>query len=164
MNLLCDQSAALRTHSPLAYPQGMSRGLFRRALQLDLLVTVPVRITIALVLFLLCTASPVSAATNTPKLDIGKGGQCVEDPQWMRKNHMNLLKHQRDETVRKGIRDEKLSLNNCIECHASTVDDSVIARDDSFCVACHRYEAVKTDCFECHSGIRKSAWLRRNAK
>ena len=110
------------------------------------------------------TAPSWAAESNRPALDIGKGGQCVEDPQWMRKNHMHLLKHQRDETVRKGIRDERLSLKNCIECHASTRDDSVIARDDSFCVACHRYEAVKTDCFECHSGKRKSAWLQRHAK
>ena len=115
-------------------------------------------------LFCLCTPAVWAAEVKLPKLDIGKGGQCVKDPQWMRKNHMHLLKHQRDEVMRKGIRDEKLSLKNCIECHASTVDDSVIARDDSFCVACHRYEAVKTDCFECHSGIRKSAWLQRNAK
>lgn len=107
---------------------------------------------------------PAQAATPAFKLDIGKGGQCVEDVQWMRKNHMHLLKHQRDETVRKGVRDEKLNLKNCIECHASTQDDSVIAREDSFCVACHRYEAVKIDCFECHSGTRKSAWLQRNAK
>ena len=119
-----------------------------------------------LVSLLLCLCIPAvwAAGTNTPKLDIGKGGQCVKDPQWMRKNHMHLLRHQRDETVRNGIRDEKISLQNCIECHASTKDDSVIARDDSFCVACHRYEAVRIDCFECHSGERKSAWLQRNAK
>jgi len=154
----------LRARSPLAYLQGMSRGSLRRALQLDLLVTVPVRVIAAFVIFVLFMASPVFAATNTPKPDIGKGGQCVKETQWMRVNHMHLLKHQRDEVVRKGIRDEKLSLKNCIECHASTKDDSVIARSDSFCVACHHYEAVKIDCFECHSGIRKSAWLQRNAK
>lgn len=99
-----------------------------------------------------------------PKLDVGKGGHCVKDPQWMRRNHMHLLKHQRDEALRRGIRDEQISLKNCIECHASTKDDSVIAREDSFCVGCHRYEAVKLDCFECHSGTRKSAWLQRNAQ
>jgi hypothetical protein len=113
---------------------------------------------------LLLFVSPAWAAQTAPKIDIGKGGQCVEDPQWMRKNHMHLLKHQRDETMRRGIREEKHSLKNCIECHASTRDNSVIARDDSFCVACHRYEALKIDCFECHSGMRKSAWLQRNAK
>ena len=121
---------------------------------------------IKIILFILLFAiAPVWAADSiAPKLDIGKGGQCVEDPQWMRKNHMHLLKHQRDEALRKGVRDEKLSLKNCIECHASTKDDSVIARDDSFCVGCHRYEAVKIDCFECRSGKRKSAWLQRDAK
>jgi hypothetical protein len=98
-----------------------------------------------------------------PKLDIGKGGECVKDTQWMRKNHMHMLKHQRDETVHKGNR-EGSSLKDCIECHASIKDDSVIAREDSFCVACHKYEAVKLDCFECHSGLRKSAWLKRDAK
>jgi hypothetical protein len=112
----------------------------------------------------LCLSAHAMDAPSTPKLDIGRGGQCVKDPQWMRKNHMHMLRHQRDETVHKGIRVERDSLKNCIECHASTRDDSVIARDDSFCVACHRYEAVKIDCFECHSGKRKSAWLQRNAK
>jgi hypothetical protein len=116
----------------------------------------------------LCLSASAGAAVNSqvhglgmPELDIGKGGQCVKDPQWMRTNHMHLLKHQRDEAVRKGIRDEKISLKNCIECHASTQDDSVIGRNDSFCVGCHRYEAVNIDCFECHSGKRKSAWEQR---
>lgn len=116
---------------------------------------------------LLCISLPLTvvAVEAGPKLDIGKGGECVKETQWMRKNHMHLLMHQRDETLHKGIRDDKVSLKACIECHASIKDDSVIARDDSFCVACHKYEAVKLDCFECHSGKRKSAWLQqRNAK
>jgi len=102
---------------------------------------------------LLCLFIPTAwaAGATAPKLDIGKGGQCVEDAQWMRKNHMNVLKHQRDETVHKGVRDTKHSLKGCIECHASKQDHSVTARADSFCVGCHRYEAVKIDCFECHS-------------
>lgn len=163
MNLLCNQSAVLRTRSSLAYLRGMSRDSLRRALQLDLLVTVPVRIISALLL--VCVMQPSYAVEHTPKLDIGKGGQCVKDPQWMRKNHMHLLKHERDEILRKGIREQNTGLKNCIECHASLKDDSVIAREDSFCVACHKYEAVKIDCFECHSGTRKSAWLQqRNGK
>ncbi|PIR09365.1 MAG: hypothetical protein CO069_02490 [Gallionellaceae bacterium CG_4_9_14_0_8_um_filter_60_335] len=121
---------------------------------------------LASLLLCLCVAPTwAGEVTGTPKLDIGRGGQCVEDTQWMRKNHMHMLKHQRDEALRKGIRDEKISLKNCIECHASMKDDSVIARADSFCVGCHKYEAVKLDCFECHSGKRKSAWLQqRDAK
>ena len=119
-----------------------------------------------LVSLLLCLCIPVAwaAEANTPALDIGKGGQCVRDTQWMRKNHMQLLIHQRDETVRKGIRDDQISLKNCVECHASLKDDSVVARDDSFCVGCHRYAAVKIDCFECHSSKRKAALVEKDEK
>ncbi|MDO8208023.1 MAG: hypothetical protein Q7T38_09460 [Gallionella sp.] len=156
MNLLSDQS--LRAYSPAACLQGIARV----SLRLELMFLV--RVVMVLVLTGLCISASWAAQTTPYKLDIGRGGQCVKDPQWMRKNHMHLLKHQRDETVHKGIRDDQISLKNCIECHASLKDDSVIARDDSFCVACHRYEAVKIDCFECHSGTRKSAWLLRNAK
>jgi predicted CXXCH cytochrome family protein len=115
-------------------------------------------------LLLLCLPLLAQAATDTPMLDIGKGGQCVKDPQWMRKNHMHLLKHERDETVRLGIRDHDEALKNCVECHASTRDDSVTAREDSFCVGCHRYAAVKIDCFECHANKRKSALASKDAK
>ena len=114
---------------------------------------------------LLLAITPAWAADSLmPKLDIGKGGKCVEEPQWMRKNHMHVLLKQRDETVHKGIRDGKYSLKDCIECHASTKDDSVIARADSFCVGCHSFEAVKIDCFECHSAKRKSTLARKDAK
>ncbi len=114
-------------------------------------------------LLCLCIPAVWAAASDMPKPDIGKGGQCVRDPQWMRKNHMHLLMHQRDETVRKGIRVEQDGLKNCVECHASLKDDSVLARDDSFCVACHRYEAVSIDCFECHASKRKVAFIRKDA-
>jgi hypothetical protein len=164
MNLLRDQSAVLRTRSPLAYLPGMSRGSLRRALHLDLLATVPARVTAVLLISVLCIAQPASAADSAPKLDIGKGGECVRDTQWMRRNHMHVLKHQREETVRKGIREEKDALKNCVECHASLSDNSVVARADSFCVGCHRYEAVRIDCFECHASKRKVALIRKDDK
>jgi cytochrome c553 len=119
-----------------------------------------------LVSLLLCLCIPLAWATEAiaPKLDIGKGGQCVRDTQWMRKNHMHLLKHQREETVRKGIRVEQDALKNCVECHASLSDNSVTARDDSFCVGCHRYAAVKIDCFECHASKRRAALAMKDVK
>ena len=119
-----------------------------------------------LVSLLLCLCLPAvwAAGADAPKLDIGKGGQCVKDTQWMRKNHMHMLRHQRDETVRKGIRVEQDALKNCVECHASTQDDSVVGREDSFCVGCHRYAAVKIDCFECHASKRKQALVKKDAK
>jgi hypothetical protein len=157
--------AVLRARSLLAYLQGMSRSSLRRALHLDLLVTVPARIII-FVVALLCLTN-IAGATESygmPKLDIGKGGHCVADPQWMRVNHMKVLFQQRDETVHQGIRDGKYSLKNCIECHASLRDNSVIGRADSFCQGCHAYEAVKIDCFECHSSKRASALAQKEVQ
>ena len=104
----------------------------------------------------------VVTLSPTLKLDIGKGGQCVKDPKWMRKNHPQFLKHQRDETVRHGVREKEHSLKACVECHASTQDNRVIGRPDSFCEGCHRYEAVKLDCFECHASKRKANAITQN--
>ena len=91
-----------------------------------------------------------------PFLELGKGQQCVAETEWMRKNHMKLLLHQRDETMHKGIRTKKYSLQNCIECHASQKTNSVIGSNQNFCQACHSYTSVKLDCFECHASKPKS--------
>lgn len=91
------------------------------------------------------------AGPNGPQLDIGKGGKCVEDPKFMRSNHYKLIEHQRNLTVREGIRGSKYSLANCVECHASKVNHSVLGTNRNFCQGCHAYAAVKIDCFECHS-------------
>ena len=79
------------------------------------------------------------------------GDKCVEDTAYMRKNHMKLLLHERYETVHFGIRTKKYSLQNCISCHASSKDNSVIGSDTHFCQGCHTYAAVSLDCWECHS-------------
>lgn len=109
------------------------------------------------ILFSVFFAASVFAAEKSPAphLDVGKGGQCVEDPQVMRKNHMNYLLHQRDETVHQGVRGKKHSFSGCVECHASLKDNSVLGTNESFCQGCHTYAAVKLDCFECHSSKRK---------
>ncbi len=110
-----------------------------------------------LVLLLACLATTVFAADSPlmPKLDIGKGGKCVDDPKFMLINHMDLLKHQRDRTVRQGIRGEKHSLAGCVECHASLKNNSVLGSNENFCQGCHVYTAVKIDCFKCHASKRK---------
>lgn len=86
-----------------------------------------------------------------PVIEPARGGQCVEEPSVMRRNHMEYLKHQRDDTVHGGVRGAKYSLKTCIECHASQTTQSVAAKPTNFCVSCHAYAAVKIDCFECHS-------------
>ena len=68
----------------------------------------------------------------------------------MRRSHMDMLKHQRDKTVRDGVRGAKASLNACIDCHASSKNGSVLGSKENFCQGCHSYAAVKLDCFECH--------------
>ena len=75
----------------------------------------------------------------------------------MRREHAQMLKHQRDETTRQGVRGARASLQQCIECHASRTSGSVAARRDDFCVSCHSYAGVKLDCFECHAAQRKKA-------
>lgn len=96
-----------------------------------------------------------SGRTPKPVIEQGKGEKCVEDAAYMRRNHMKLLLHKRDETMHKGIRTAKYSLKQCIDCHASQKTGSVIASGENFCVSCHTYAAVKIDCFECHSGKPK---------
>lgn len=80
-----------------------------------------------------------------------KGEQCVEDTDYMRRNHMKLLDHHRDKTVIEGVRTKQHSLKGCIDCHASAKTGSVAAAKENFCVSCHTYAAVKIDCFDCHS-------------
>jgi hypothetical protein len=97
-------------------------------------------------------AAPQSAGrVPQPVIESARGGQCVEDPAFMRRNHMELLKHQRDDTMRGGIRGAKYSLKACIACHASQTTGSVATASTNFCQSCHSYAAVKIDCFECHS-------------
>jgi len=96
------------------------------------------------------------AATKTsrvpqPVIEAARGEQCVEPAADMRRNHMEYLKHQRDDTVHGGVRGAKYSLKACIECHASPATNSVTAAPTNFCISCHTYAAVKVDCFECHA-------------
>jgi len=100
-------------------------------------------------------AGTASARTPKPVLVIEKGDRCVEDTAYMRRNHMKLLLHHRDDTVHKGIRTEKHSLQNCINCHASSKNNSVLGSDENFCQSCHTYAAVKLDCWDCHSSKPK---------
>ena len=93
-----------------------------------------------------------TAAAAQPVIERAtKGAQCVADPVFMRRNHMDLMKHQRDDTVHAGMRAGKFSLKGCVECHASRETRSVAASSTDFCVSCHSYAAVRIDCFECHA-------------
>ena len=89
-----------------------------------------------------------------PVVKIEKGEICVAPTEEMRRDHMKMLFHQRDQTVQRGIRDSRFSLKNCIDCHANPKTNSVLGKD-GFCASCHAYAAVKMDCFECHTPLRQ---------
>ncbi len=83
-----------------------------------------------------------------------KGEKCVEPANVMRREHMNFLTHQRDETLREGIRGKKYSLRQCTECHATAdpeIAEGKVRTLQPFCGECHEYVAVKLDCFACHN-------------
>ncbi len=98
------------------------------------------------------------AAERTPKpfIVIDKPGQCVEAAEIMRREHPDMLKHQRDRTMREGIRTRKYSLKECVECHAGANTASVIG-EKGFCQSCHDYASVRLDCFGCHASKPKLA-------
>jgi hypothetical protein len=101
-------------------------------------------------------APPLPARVPLPALEAAAGERCVEDTPFMRRNHMELLKHQRDRTVHEGIRTTQHSLANCVGCHASRKTGRVTG-SEGFCQSCHSYAGVKLDCFECHADKPKAA-------
>ena len=99
-------------------------------------------------------ADPGNANTLQPVIPMGQGEACVRDTDFMRRNHMELLKHQRDETTLNGVRSEQTSLKECLSCHAVYGPDAVpvtVASPSHFCRSCHDYAAVSIDCFQCHA-------------
>ncbi len=89
-----------------------------------------------------------------PSISKGKGDQCVEPTDVMRRDHMNFLLLQRDATVHRGVRTRKYSLIGCIDCHVGRDAQGQaipVNAPGQFCESCHRYAAVSMDCFECHA-------------
>ena len=89
-----------------------------------------------------------------PAIARAEGGKCVENTDFMRRNHMDLLKHQRDETMLEGVRGKPYSLKDCLDCHVVSGPDAVpvtALNPQHFCRSCHDYAAVNIDCFQCHA-------------
>ncbi len=102
-----------------------------------------------------CSSEPenpaVAGSSKAAKLS-----QCVEPTDFMRRDHMELIKHQRDETVRQGIRKTDHSLHGCIDCHAQLDKDGQpvpVNAPGQFCSGCHEYTAVQMNCFQCHATV-----------
>lgn len=99
----------------------------------------------------LALSSIAFADVPMPEIPKGKGDQCVEPTPEMRKNHMEYILHQRDETMYRGIRTSKHSLKECINCHVPENSDVRFGDSQHFCSSCHNYAAVSIDCFQCHA-------------
>ena len=112
----------------------------------------------------------VQSEAPLPVVPEGKGEQCVEPTEDMRRNHMNYLMHHRDKTMREGVRTKQHSLKECIYCHATEVPKDVhkdfrqtmdcdschlpppntVLGSGGFCESCHKYAGVTMDCWQCH--------------
>jgi len=100
---------------------------------------------------------PVVDVSQTPE-----GSSCVRPKDEMRRIHPDLLKHDRINTMRLGIRGKDAnheldgSIKACVTCHAIKGDDGKYVRIDNekhFCSSCHVYAGVSFDCFQCHRDI-----------
>ena len=125
---------------------------------------------ISLILTGLILLFPSQGIAETPFPSIhepeGVGVKCVQPEDEMRRNHMNYILHQRDETMHEGIRTETYSLSKCIDCHVQPNENGEIATHDDkehFCSACHEYASVQIDCFECHAD-RPQKFIERSSK
>jgi [DsrC]-trisulfide reductase subunit J len=119
------------------------------------------RIALGLAALFTCAASvgivladEGAGRTPTPSIPKGKGDHCVRDTAFMRRYHMVMLKHQRDDTVHEGVRGGDFSIRACVNCHAvNGADGQPVSYADPrhFCRSCHSYASVSIDCFECHA-------------
>jgi predicted CXXCH cytochrome family protein len=105
-------------------------------------------------LVLLAVLLSLPALAAEPSLPKASSGPCIADSATMRRDHPDMLKHQRDETLRQGIRGGKASLKDCVACHAThdTAGKWVpVNAPGQFCQSCHAYVAAAPDCFSCHA-------------
>lgn len=91
----------------------------------------------------------VEGTAKADKLDA-----CVAPTAFMRRNHFELIKHQRDVTVHQGIRKTDNSLAGCVDCHVrsdAAGNHVPINAPGEFCAGCHEYTGASLDCFTCHA-------------
>ncbi len=95
-----------------------------------------------------------------PVVPTATGDPHPEGNEHWRANHMVMMKHDRDLTMRDGVRDLapedvdiQASLAECFDCHSvkDEAGQDVSYEDERhFCRVCHDYTAVTIDCFMCH--------------
>jgi hypothetical protein len=110
-----------------------------------------------LILFLAVATAPIwlgvarGQEATVPEIEKPVGEtECVQEADWMRREHMQLLAQWRDDVVRDGNRvhvshtgrefDKSLT-RTCMGCHTSKA---------AACDRCHDYLAVSPYCWDCH--------------
>ena len=115
------------------------------------------RIFVALVVAIAAAGLPLWYAWSAPQsappeLQLPSGhARCVEDVQYMRAHHMQLLNEWRNSVVREGQTTyvskaygqtySKSLTKTCMACHANR---------RTFCDRCHTYANVRVGCWDCH--------------
>ncbi len=106
----------------------------------------------------LASAEPMPTASAS-------SGHCIMPTPFMRRNHMQLLMHDRRTEVHQGVREQGHNLEDCMNCHAVRDEQGrAVPITDSrhFCNKCHGSAAVAIDCFSCHRSTPESG--RANAE
>jgi hypothetical protein len=101
---------------------------------------------LASMILMLTACGPVEA----PQMMEARADQCVQPVDVMRRDHMKILHTEKDQAVNLGLRNPKHSLRGCVDCHVSPTAN----REDPgthFCLNCHSFNAVRMDCFQCHT-------------
>jgi predicted CXXCH cytochrome family protein len=98
----------------------------------------------------------VQADTANGSSKAAQSDQCVRPTAFMRRNHFEVIKHQRDVTVHQGVRNTEDGLAKCVDCHAERDSGGKaipVNAEGQFCDGCHDYVAVNIDCFSCHTNV-----------
>lgn len=97
-------------------------------------------------------AADAAPALDTPEINELAQRECVESTEYMRSDHMHLLDAWRTEVIRNGNtmytnsagQVFEMSLEDtCFSCHSNRAE---------FCLSCHDYAGVETNCWNCHDG------------
>jgi hypothetical protein len=117
------------------------------------------KIVAGLAVFVVLATSPLwynalsAAPPDSPEIQLPTNGstECVEETEYMRANHMDLLDVWRDTVVREDVRTYTSELSGksfnmslsdtCLDCHSNK---------QQFCDSCHTYSAVTPYCWDCH--------------
>ncbi|MGF7184568.1 hypothetical protein GGQ84_000652 [Desulfitispora alkaliphila] len=97
------------------------------------------------------TSTPPEVSLDTPVIQQMDELKCIEDTEFMRSNHMEILSDWKDSVVRDGNRvyvaadgmEYEMSLQKtCMDCHSNK---------EQFCDSCHDFSGQQTpNCWDCH--------------